>query len=264
MAQLGSAYKEASLEITLCLPYCPVSHQLLQLHRNLNTLWKQCQSKTSRFCKDSTEARSSMGFPWYGRRSIMLAEESQTPRQDKMFYEKVCTHIEWKNKISWVSSAARLIRELSVLNAKLQQQIYVKSRQTGSERPLSCVGGFPTTISSKYILSTGNPHLIDTQQILVRKAHIPLYFTIISSSSPVSSQAYHRPNHIHTSPTQGMNCAMTCHWRTRAQPRHMIRSSARWILIGVRIASITTMVNKYTYGTIELPSVHQLLTARDS
>ncbi|KAG1862435.1 hypothetical protein C8R48DRAFT_762186 [Suillus tomentosus] len=53
-----------------------------------------------------------------------------------------------KTRQDVLRKAARLIRELSVLNAKLQQQIYVKSRQTGSETPPSCVGGFPTTIST--------------------------------------------------------------------------------------------------------------------
>jgi hypothetical protein len=93
-----------------------------------------------------------------------------------------------------------------VLNAKLQHQIY-KSHHTDSETPPSHVGGLPTTISSKDVLSTGNPHLIDSQQILVRRAHIPLYITNISSSSqtaPVRSLAYR----WHMPPVQAMSYAM--------------------------------------------------------
>lgn len=111
-----------------------------------------------------------------------------------------------RQDVGLVCSAARLIRELSVLNAKLQHQIH-KSHHTGSETPPSHVGELPTTISSKCVLSTCNPHPIDSQQVLVRRAHIPLYFTNISSSSQtaaVRSMAYR----WHMPPVQAMSYAM--------------------------------------------------------
>lgn len=55
--------------------------------------------------------------------------------------------IDPKTRQDVLRKAARLIRELSVLNAKLQHQIH-KSHHTGYETPPSHVGELPTTISS--------------------------------------------------------------------------------------------------------------------
>lgn len=53
--------------------------------------------------------------------------------------------IDPKTRQDVLRKAARLIRELSVLNAKLQHQMY-KSHHTSSETLPSHVGGLPTTI----------------------------------------------------------------------------------------------------------------------
>ncbi|KAG2038356.1 hypothetical protein BDR03DRAFT_954525 [Suillus americanus] len=52
-----------------------------------------------------------------------------------------------KTRQDVLRKAARLIRELSVLNTKLQHQLY-NPPHTNSEIPPSYVGGVPTTISS--------------------------------------------------------------------------------------------------------------------
>ncbi|KAG1776427.1 hypothetical protein EV702DRAFT_1046298 [Suillus placidus] len=114
--------------------------------------------------------------------------------------------IDPKTRQDVLRKAARLIRELSVLNTKLQHQLY-KSRHTNSETPPIYVEGLPAPISS-------NLQVIDSQQVLVRRAHIPLYITNISSSSQTASaisQAYRQLDHIHhihVTPAQAMNYAM--------------------------------------------------------
>jgi hypothetical protein len=147
-----------------------------------------------------------------------------------------------------IFSAARLIRELYMSNTKLQHQLY-NSCHTGSEIPPSYVGGPPTAISSKCVLSAGNLHVIDCQQVQVRRVHIPRYFTNISSSNqtaPISSQTYRQLICIHVPPAHAMNYTMpTWHRETWRPLPCMIRSSARWILIWVRVASIIIMANTY-------------------
>ncbi|KAG2156870.1 uncharacterized protein EDB93DRAFT_1247059 [Suillus bovinus] len=55
--------------------------------------------------------------------------------------------IDPKTRQDVLRKAARLIKDLAVLNAKLQHQLY-KSCHTSSETPSSCAGALPTTISA--------------------------------------------------------------------------------------------------------------------
>ncbi|KAG2134825.1 hypothetical protein DEU56DRAFT_901958 [Suillus clintonianus] len=98
-----------------------------------------------------------------------------------------------KTRQDVLRKAARLIRELSVLNAKLQHQLY--KYRPGSETPPSYVGGM-----SKRVPSTGNRYIVDNQQVLVRRTHIP------PQTAAVSPQTSDRqPDYIHLSPAQAMN-----------------------------------------------------------
>ncbi|KAG1760424.1 hypothetical protein EDD22DRAFT_901209 [Suillus occidentalis] len=92
--------------------------------------------------------------------------------------------IDPKTRQDVLRKAARLIRELSVLNAKLQNQIY-KSHHTGSETPPSHVGGLPTTISNPCTQGPYSPvlyeYFIEQPNSTCQVASIPLAYTTSTS-----------------------------------------------------------------------------------
>ncbi|KAG2343022.1 hypothetical protein BDR05DRAFT_963411 [Suillus weaverae] len=68
--------------------------------------------------------------------------------------------IDPKTRQDVLRKAARLIKELSVLNTKLQHQLY-KSRHTNSETPPIYVGGLPAPISSPCTQGSYSPVLYE-------------------------------------------------------------------------------------------------------
>ncbi|KAG1846084.1 hypothetical protein DFJ58DRAFT_799785 [Suillus subalutaceus] len=111
-----------------------------------------------------------------------------------------------KTRQDVLRKAARLIRELSVLNTKLQHQLYNAPHTRGSEIPPSYVGGVPTTLSSPCTEGPYSPvlyeYFIEQPNNSCQLAGIPpseFYSCIIGQVNPHWSpgrQYYNHSEHI--------------------------------------------------------------------